>query len=113
MASQDEDLLDDAPSRSEIDQLPGPVVLEFGARWCGYCRAMAPLLASALAQFPGVRHLKVEDGPGKPLGRSFGVRLWPTLVFLCDGQVVQQVSRPHLGEIRAGLTALADCGRNA
>ena len=41
-----------------------------------------------------MRHLKVEDGKGRPLGRSYGVRLWPTLVFLKDGSEVARLVRP-------------------
>jgi thioredoxin 1 len=63
-------------------------------------------LAAALERFPEVRHIKVEDGKGKPLGRSFRVKLWPTLVFLRDGRVVKQVARPDLDEVRAGLEAI-------
>src|SRR5690606_25354671 len=74
------------PERSEIAALAGPMVLEFGTNWCGYCRAAQPLVERALADYPGVGHLKVEDGPGRVLGRSFRVKLWPTLVFLRDGQ---------------------------
>jgi len=74
--------------------LPGPSLIEFGTDWCGFCRAAQPLVSAALAQHPGVRHLKIEDGSGLPLGRSFGVRLWPTLVFLKDGQEVMRSVRP-------------------
>jgi hypothetical protein len=28
--------------------------------------------------------VKVDDGPDRPLGRSFQVRLWPSFVFLRD-----------------------------
>jgi thioredoxin 1 len=42
-----------------------------------------------------VRHLKIDDGPGRPLGRSFRVKLWPTLVFLKDGQEVERLVRPR------------------
>jgi thioredoxin 1 len=94
------------PSREEIDRTEGPVVLEFGASWCGHCRALAPHLEKLLGDYPDVRHIKVEDAPGKRLGRSFGVTLWPTLVFLRDGRVVKQVARPHPDEIREGLVAL-------
>ena len=82
------------PARAEIDALEGPTVIEFGTPWCGYCRATQPLLAKALASRPNVRHLKIEDGSGRRLGRSFGVKLWPTLVFLRDGKEVARLVRP-------------------
>ena len=94
-------------TRAEADRLPGPVVLEFGAEWCGYCLALRPHLAALLERFPAVRHIKVEDGKGKPLGRSFRVKLWPTLVFLRDGQVLGQVARPSPREAEEGLEAIA------
>jgi thioredoxin 1 len=59
-----------------------------------------------LPSFPQVRHIEVEDGKGKPLGRSFQVKLWPTFVFLRDGQVVEQLVRPGPAQIRKGLEAL-------
>lgn len=82
------------PSRDEIDALPGATVLQFGTDWCGYCRAAERYVDPALADADGVRHLMVEDGKGRPLGRSFRVRLWPTLVFLKDGVEVARLVRP-------------------
>jgi thioredoxin 1 len=101
--SVDQDDDDRQSSRGEIERLEGPVLLEFGASWCGHCQALAPGLARLLEGHPNVHHVKVEDGPGKPLGRSFRVKLWPTLVFMRDGQVVKQVARPGLGEVLEGL----------
>jgi thioredoxin 1 len=95
------------PTREEIDRTEGPVLLEFGASWCPHCQALAPELAGLLREYPGIRHIKVEDGPGRPLGRSFRVKLWPTLVFLRDGQVIQQLARPGVDEVRRGLESLA------
>ena len=95
---------DGEPRRSEVDALPGPVLLEFGTAWCGYCRRAQPLIAEALAQHPGVRHMKVSDASGKPLGRSFGVKLWPTLVFLKKGTEAARVVRPS--QTREILNAL-------
>jgi len=92
------------PPRSEIDALEGPAVLEFGTPWCRHCRFAQPLLATAFADHPGVRHIKIEDGSGRPLGRSFGVRLWPTLVFLREGREVARLVRPRDAQaIRAAL----------
>jgi|SRR5690554_6313395 len=84
----------DAPTREEIDQLTGPLVLEFGTNWCGHCQAAQPGIAEAFESHPNVPHRKVEDGKGRKLGRSFGVKLWPTLIFLKDGKEVHRVVRP-------------------
>jgi thioredoxin 1 len=91
------------PTRDEVDRLTGPVLLEFGAGWCGFCQTLRPHLAALLTRHPEVRHIQIEDGPGKPLGRSFRVKLWPTLVFMRDGQVVRQEVRPSAAEVAAGL----------
>jgi thioredoxin 1 len=95
------------PTREEIERTEGPVLLEFGASWCPYCQALAPELAGLMRGYPGVRHIKVEDGTGRPLGRSFRVKLWPNLVFLRDGRVMKQLARPRVQEIREGLEAIA------
>ena len=89
-----DDDLTDGPTRAEIDALPGPVVIEFGTSWCGHCRAARPVVERAFADFPQVTHLRIEDGRGRPAGRSFAVRLWPTLVFIRDGQEIARVVRP-------------------
>lgn len=82
------------PARAEIDMHEGPTVVEFGAPWCGYCQTAQPLLAAAFADHPLVRHLKIEDGKGRSLGRSFRVTLWPTLIFLSHGKEIVRLVRP-------------------
>jgi thioredoxin 1 len=98
---------DPGPTRAEVDALSGAVVLEFGADWCPICQAAQPHIAGALATFPTVRRIKIADGKGKPLGRSFAVKLWPTLVFLKDGAEVAREVRPaSADDVRRGLAAL-------
>ena len=92
----------DEPTRQEIDTSAQPTVIEFGASWCGYCQAAQPDITAALGKRPTVRHIKVEDGKGRPLGRSFKVKLWPTLVYLENGMEVGRVVRPNnVAEIEA------------
>jgi thioredoxin 1 len=95
------------PTRSEIDELRGSTVLEFGASWCPICQHARPLIDRALAEHPNARHLWIEDGKGKPLGRSFRVKLWPTLVFLVDGREHARVVRPRdASELNAAFAHL-------
>jgi thioredoxin 1 len=96
-----------APSRAELDALPGVTVVEFGTDWCGYCQGAQASIGKALEAHGGLRHLKIEDGPGRPLGRSFKVKLWPTLVFMRDGAEVARVVRPTgAAEIADALTSV-------
>jgi thioredoxin 1 len=82
------------PSRADVDALTGAAVIEFGNPWCGHCRRTEASIRQAFAAHPGARHIKVADASGKRLGRSFGVKLWPTLVFLKDGVEVARLIRP-------------------
>lgn len=90
-----------------MDAFPGATLLEFGSPGCGWCRRAQPLIAEAL-QGSSVRHLKIADASGRRLGRSFGVKLWPTLVFLRDGKEKGRLVRPgSAAAIRAQIDKLA------
>jgi thioredoxin 1 len=98
-------------SRDEVDTLSGTTLLEFGAAWCPICQAARPLIDGLAKSEPGLRHVRVEDGKGKPLGRSFRVKLWPTLIVLREGQEVARVVRPNdASDLEPLLSAIADRG---
>lgn len=82
------------PRREDIDATSGPLVVAFGTEWCGYCRAADRHIGAALADHADVPVIGVEDGKGRELGRSYRVKLWPTLVFLRDGVEIDRVVRP-------------------
>jgi len=92
------------PKRAEVDAMEGATLLEFGSPWCGWCRRAQPLIEKALAEHPNVRHIKIADASGKRLGRSFQVKLWPTLVFINQGKEIARLVRPDgSDEIRQAL----------
>jgi thioredoxin 1 len=95
------------PDRTDIGALKGPVVLEFGTGWCGHCQTAQPIIESALAQYPDTQHIQIEDGKGKRLGRSYAVKLWPTLIFLKDGIELRRLVRPtHTDSIVEALAEI-------
>ncbi len=98
----------EAPERHALDARPGITVVEFGVDWCPHCQGAQPAIATALGEFPLTHHFKVEDGPGRRLGRSYRVKLWPTLIVLRDGLEVARIVRPlKADEIRPALVTAA------
>ena len=89
------DYLASEPRRDEVEASRGRLALEFGAPWCPHCQVAQPAFAQALHERADAVHLKIEDGKGRPLGRAFGIKLWPTLVLLRDGREVARVMRPR------------------
>lgn len=83
------------PDAAAVQALPGLVVLEFGTDWCPHCLGAQGAIRTVLEPRSDVQHIKVEDGPGRRLGRAYRVKLWPTLVLLRDGQEVARTVRPQ------------------
>jgi len=89
-----------------VEALPGATLLEFGSPWCGWCRRAQPLIEESL-QGKDIRHLKIADASGRRLGRSFQVKLWPTLIFLINGVEAGRLVRPQSADaIRAEIDKL-------
>jgi thioredoxin 1 len=99
---------DAAPARSEIDASKGPLLLEFGSNTCGICSRTTPMVAEALQGHASLSHIRVEDGKGRPLGRSFRVTLWPTLVFMQDGKELARLVRPGSANVIRDALARID-----
>lgn len=93
-------------TRPQLEALEETMVIEFGADWCPHCQAIQPVLKELLHDNVDISHLKIEDGKGRPLGRSFAVKLWPNFVLLKEGELVEQLARPSEEELRAALARL-------
>jgi thioredoxin 1 len=84
-----------APDPAEVEAMAGLVVLDFGTDWCGHCIAARTPVDAWFDAHAGIELLRVEDGPGRRLGRAYRVKLWPTLVLLRDGREIARVVRPR------------------
>ncbi len=78
----------------QTSELPGKVLLEFGAPWCGHCQAASAAINEVVNEYSELRHIKIYDGKGKRLGRAYKIKLWPTLILLHNGQEVDRLVRP-------------------
>lgn len=73
-------------------------LLEFGAKWCGPCRQMEPVIAALAREYAGRVHLTVVDVDDDPaLAQRYDVRSMPTFVLLRDGREVGRIigARPR------------------
>ncbi len=70
-----------------------PVVLDFGATWCGPCKKLEPILDELSASYAGkVRILKVDVGEAPGTAQKHGVMSVPTVIFLKEGKLVHRFS---------------------
>jgi|SRR5918996_3565354 thioredoxin 1 len=70
----------------------GLLMVDFWAEWCGPCRAIAPVLEELARGAAGqVTLAKVNVDENPTLAARYGVRSIPTILFIKEGKVVDQV----------------------
>ncbi len=76
---------------TEITQ-KGISLVDFWAPWCGPCRMLAPVIDELAAEFSGRANIcKVNTDEEEALSTQFGIRSIPTIVFMKDGEIVDQI----------------------
>jgi thioredoxin 1 len=79
--------IDDASYGTEVEQSPVPVLLDFGATWCGPCRALKPILEELSKTYAGrMKVLYVDADKARQTAVKFNVASLPTVVVLSGGQ---------------------------
>jgi len=69
-----------------------PVLVDFGAAWCGPCKAIAPIVEEVASQYTGkvkVGKMDVDKNIATP--QRYGVRGIPTLLIFKGGKVQEQI----------------------
>lgn len=76
--------------QSEVIESTVPVLVDFGAAWCGPCQMLSPVVDEIAAAHPEIKVGKINVDEQPQLAQSFAVNAIPTLLVFKGGKVVQQ-----------------------
>ncbi len=98
-----------APAEFEdrVLKAPRPVLVDFYADWCTYCRQLAPTIAGLADEYAGrVDVVKVDGDRAPQIIDRYAVGGYPTVLVFTNGEVFQTLPGVHEGRTyRAVLDA--------
>ena len=92
MANSSITSVNDRDFRDQVLDADVPVLVDFTAKWCGPCRALAPHLDRLAERYAGdarVVKVDIDNNPNTPA--MYGVRSIPTLLLFKNGEVVDKL----------------------
>ncbi len=100
-------IITEANFDAEVLQAKEPVMIEFGATWCGPCKILAPIIHELSHEMQGVKIGTSDVDEQSNLSQQFNIMSVPTMLFFKDGKVMEQMVGLQSKEtIRAKLEEL-------
>jgi thioredoxin len=79
----------DAWFEQEVTTQTTPVLVDFGASWCGPCKMIKPFLEQMKTEHPGkIKVVEIDAEARADLAEHYQVRSYPTLFMMQDGKIV-------------------------
>ena len=79
----------DASFEQAVLKSDKPVLVDFGAEWCGPCRTLGPIIEELATEYEGRAVVgKVDVDNNQEFTAKYGVRNIPTVLMFKDGEVV-------------------------
>lgn len=78
--------------KTEVVEADKLVVVDFWAPWCGPCKMLGPIFEKTSEEVDNAKFVKVDIDDAEEIAEKFNIMAVPTLIFVKDGQVVDQKS---------------------